>query len=77
MNKHKSKTIVPENYQSKLSIYETQTAIGFIKNRFQYYLQTLLNLKRVSAPLFVLSASGFNDLLNGDDHVSFMIPFLN
>lgn len=77
MNKHKSKTIVPENYQSKLSIYETQTAIGFIKNRFQHYLQTLLNLKRVSAPLFVLSASGLNDWLNGDEPVSFMIPYLN
>src|SRR5690554_887967 len=77
MNKHKSKTIVPENYQSKLSIYETQTAIGFIKNRFQYYLATLLNLKRVSAPLFVLSKSGLNDWLDGDKPVSFLIPYLN
>lgn len=53
-----SKTIVPKNYTSKLNIYETQTAIGYIKNRFQYYLQAILNLKRVSAPLFVLSSSG-------------------
>lgn len=72
-----SKTIVPKDYTSKLNIYETQTAIGFIKNRFQHYLQTLLNLKRVSAPLFVLSKTGLNDWLNGDEPVSFIIPYLN
>lgn len=75
--KPSSQTIVPKNYKSKLNVYETQTAIGFIKNKFQYYLESLLNLKRVSAPLFVLSSSGLNDWLNGDEPVSFTIPYLN
>ena len=71
-----SNTIVPENYISKLNIYQTQTAIGFIKNRFQHYLDKLLNLKRVTAPLFVLENTGLNDWLNGDEPVSFLIPYL-
>lgn len=72
-----SNTVVPKNYKSKLDIYQTQTAIGFIKNRFQHYLDKLLNLKRVSAPLFVLEKSGLNDWLDGDTPVSFTIPYLN
>ncbi len=77
MEKVLSYTIVPKDYKSKLNIYQTQTAIGFIKNRFQYYLDKMMNLKRVSAPLFVLEKSGLNDWLNGDEPVSFMIPYLN
>lgn len=75
--KNNSNTIVPKEYKSKLDIYQTQTAIGYIKNRFQYYLDKLLNLKRVSAPLFVLEKSGLNDWLDGDEPVSFKIPYLN
>src|SRR5690554_5436971 len=72
-----SKTIVPKNYQSKLNLYDTQTAIGFIKNVFQHNLGLELNLKRVTAPLFVLTETGINDGLNGENPVSFMVPSLN
>ncbi|MCL2196481.1 MAG: aspartate--ammonia ligase [Treponema sp.] len=60
-----SKLILPENYQSVLSVYETQKAIGAIKHQFEDHLSKALNLKRVSAPLFVEPQSGLNDDLNG------------
>ena len=60
-----SKLIVPKNYRSVLSIYETQTAIGKIKRTFEDNLSRALNLKRVSAPLFVEPQTGLNDDLNG------------
>lgn len=60
-----SKTFIPQNYKSALSLYETQTAIGFIKRCFEDKLSAALNLKRVSAPLFVEPATGLNDDLNG------------
>ena len=53
------------DYQSKLSLKETQRAIKFIKDGFQKKLGETLNLTRVSAPLFVLKSSGLNDDLNG------------
>ncbi len=56
---------IPKDYQSKLSIYETQLAIGSLKRIFEENLCRALNLKRVSAPLFVDSQSGLNDNLNG------------
>jgi len=60
-----SKLALPKNYQSVLSVYETQKAIGAIKRRFEDHLSKALNLKRVSAPLFVEPQSGLNDDLNG------------
>ena len=60
-----SKTIIPKNYCSVLSLYETQTAIGIIKRTFEDKLSAALNLKRVSAPLFVEPSTGLNDDLNG------------
>lgn len=60
-----SKTTIPNNYKSKLSLYETQKAIGFIKRNFEDNLKDRLNLKRVSAPLIVSSDKGINDDLNG------------
>ena len=56
---------LPKGYTPKLSIYDTQTAIGLIKRDFQDRLSTALNLKRVTAPLFVDPATGLNDNLNG------------
>ena len=44
---------IPADYQSSLTMYETQTAIGNIKKTFEHELARSLNLKRVSAPLFV------------------------
>jgi len=60
-----SKLIVPKDYRSALSLYETQTAIGVIKRQFEDYLSLALNLKRVSAPLFVDPKTGLNDNLSG------------
>lgn len=72
------KTIVPKNYQSTLNVYDTQTAIGFIKRCFEEALTGSLKLKRVSAPLFVDERSGLNDNLNGHERpVKFDVPALN
>ncbi|MCL2210580.1 MAG: aspartate--ammonia ligase [Treponema sp.] len=60
-----SKLVLVENYQPVLPVYETQKAIGVIKRLFEDYLSKALNLKRVSAPLFVEPQSGLNDDLNG------------
>ncbi|MBQ5956081.1 MAG: aspartate--ammonia ligase [Clostridia bacterium] len=66
---------IPSGYRSMLSIYDTQRAIEYIKHIFQHYMKTKMNLKRVSAPLFVEENSGLNDNLNGYERpVSFDIP---
>ena len=67
-------TTIPEGYRSLLSIYDTQKAIGLLKRLFEDNLAALLNLYRVSAPLFVAENSGVNDNLNGYERpVSFDI----
>lgn len=67
-----------KNYKSKLDIKQTQEAIKFIKDSFQKKLSSVLNLHRVSAPLFVKKSSGLNDDLNGTERkVSFTIKDLN
>ena len=60
-----STTIIPKGYKPALSLYETQDAIGLVKRSFEDSLSQKLNLKRVSAPLFVDPATGLNDDLNG------------
>jgi len=68
------KTTIPEGYRSLLSIYDTQKAISLLKRLFEDRLGALLNLYRVSAPLFVDEKSGLNDNLNGYERpVSFDI----
>ena len=70
-----SKVFLPEGYKTPLSVYEMQRAIEFIKSNFQVNLSNALNLRRVSAPLFVDENSGLNDNLNGYERpVSFDIP---
>ena len=70
-----SKLFIPENYKSPLDVYKTQKAISFIKQSFQARLSEAMNLKRVSAPLFVTEASGLNDNLNGTERpVTFDVP---
>lgn len=72
-----SKTIIPTNYESVLNVYDTQTAIGFIKRCFEEALTGSLKLKRVSAPLFVHQQSGLNDNLSGVERpVQFDVPSL-
>ena len=70
-----SKVLIPEGYKTPLSVYEMQRAIEFIKSNFQWNLGYALNLRRVSAPLFVEERSGLNDNLNGYERpVGFDIP---
>ena len=70
-----SKSYIPEGYRPTLTLYETQAAISLIKRKFQDSLALALNLKRVSAPLFVDPATGLNDDLNGVERpVSFDVP---
>lgn len=52
-------------YQSQLSLLETERAIKFIKDNFEKELSKALKLTRVSAPLFVQPETGLNDNLNG------------
>jgi aspartate--ammonia ligase len=60
-----SKIRIPAGYASSLTLYETQMAIGILKRRLEDGLCAALNLKRVSAPLFVDPSTGLNDNLNG------------
>lgn len=70
-----SQLILPENYESKLNLQETEIAIKLIKDTFERRLAESLRLTRVSAPLFVNANSGLNDDLNGVERpVSFDIP---
>lgn len=57
--------VVPSNYNSKMSIKDTEIAIKFIKDLFEHMLAETMNLTRVSAPLFVRPETGLNDNLNG------------
>ena len=67
--------IIPEGYKPILDAYDTQRAIAHIKANFQEEFASALNLKRVSAPLFVTQSSGLNDNLNGYERpVDFDIP---
>lgn len=70
------KSFIPAGYVSKLSVYDTQRAIGLGKRLFADRLAAGLNLFRVSAPLFVEGGTGLNDDLNGWERpVSFDIPY--
>ena len=66
---------IPNGYKPLLDTYDTQRAIEYVKTAFQSEFSSALNLKRVSAPLFVTEESGLNDNLNGYERpVSFDIP---
>ena len=70
-----NKLYIPDGYKPQLDRYDTQRAIAYIKETFQEEFASALNLKRVSAPLFVTEASGLNDNLNGIERpVSFDVP---
>ncbi len=70
-----SKLTIPKGYRPKLGLYDTQAAIEVIKENFVKELTAALNLRRVTAPLFVESKSGLNDDLNGFERaVAFDIP---
>ena len=70
-----NKIFIPEGYRPLLDEYDTQRAIAYIKQTFQSEFASALNLKRVSAPLFVTESSGLNDDLSGVERpVSFDVP---
>ena len=70
-----SGSFIPPCYAPKLNLYDTQKAIGLLKRLFEDTLGGSLNLRRVSAPLFVEASTGLNDDLNGVERpVSFDIP---
>ena len=57
--------VIPSDYQSNMTIRETEKAIKFVKDSFQRNLIKNFGFERVSAPLFVKSNTGVNDDLNG------------
>lgn len=57
--------IIPEKYDPRLTIRETQDAIKYIRDTFQKEMGREMHLERISAPLFVEKSSGLNDDLNG------------
>ena len=64
--------VIPQHYDPRLSVRQTQEAIKYIRDTFQRELGREMNLERISAPLFVDRASGLNDNLNGTERpVSF------
>lgn len=70
--------IIPEKYKRKLLAETTEVAIKMIKQHFQTALAEALNLRRVTAPLFVLSGTGLNDDLNGTERaVSFPVKAMD
>ncbi|MBR2354436.1 MAG: aspartate--ammonia ligase, partial [Clostridia bacterium] len=70
-----NKIFIPEGYKPLLGEYDKQRAISYIKQTFQTEFAAALELKRVSAPLFVTEGSGLNDNLNGYERpVSFDVP---
>lgn len=70
--------IIPKKYSTPLDNYDMQNAIDIIRSNFQNKLSKNLNLKRVSAPLFVSRNIGINDDLTGKERpVNFDIPDLD
>ncbi|MBO7269880.1 MAG: aspartate--ammonia ligase, partial [Bacteroidales bacterium] len=60
-----SRLILPKDYRSPLDLKQTEHGIKQIKDFFQQSLSSELRLRRVTAPLFVLSGQGINDDLSG------------
>lgn len=60
-----AKLIIPKGYTPAIDFMESQRAIKKIKDYFQQELAYGLNLRRVSAPLFVAPETGLNDNLSG------------
>jgi len=58
---------IPQDYRLKLAPETMEQAIKTIKTSFQRSLAEALDLRSVTAPLFVLSGTGINDDLNGTE----------
>lgn len=67
---------LPDNYDPKMTVRETEKAIKYIRDTFQSEFGKQMNLERISAPLFVERKTGLNDNLNGTERpVSFDVPW--
>lgn len=78
MDKNFETLILPENYDPKMDVRQTEEGIKGIKDYFEQALARELNLSRISAPLFVKPESGLNDNLNGVERpVNFDIKALD
>lgn len=65
---------LPKGYRATLDLKKTEQGIKQIKDFFQSSLSSELKLRRVTAPLFVLSGTGVNDNLSGKERaVNFQI----
>lgn len=70
--------IIPAKYRQKLLPETTEVAIKMVKDAFQTTLARELKLRRVTAPLFLLTGTGLNDDLNGVEHaVAFTIDAMD
>lgn len=70
--------VIPDDYQVKLGVRETETAIKKVKDYFQIEFAKKLSLQRVSAPMFVKLNTGLNDNLSGvEKAVDFTITALD
>jgi aspartate--ammonia ligase len=68
---------IPATYSPLLGVLDTERAIKLVKDSFERELAAALNLRRVTAPLFVPAGKGINDDLNGTERpVSFPVPAL-
>lgn len=68
------KLYIPKSYRARVAPETMEQAILMLKQGFQGRLANKLHLRRVTAPLFVLSGTGINDDLNGTERaVSFKI----
>lgn len=68
---------LPKDYRPTMVPETMEQAIKFIKDTFQTELSKELCLRRVTAPLFVLSGTGLNDDLNGSERaVTFPVKHL-
>ena len=56
---------LPKDYRPLFDVKHIEAAIKDIKDFFERQLAAALNLRRVTAPLFVRSGLGINDDLNG------------
>ena len=69
---------IPKQYQSKLTVRETEKGIKALKDYFEANLANRLGLNRISAPLFVFRETGLNDDLNGVERpVRFSVKNVN
>ena len=73
-----SKLIFPKEYFPLLDFKQTEKAIKLLKDFFETNLSSELQLRRVTAPLFVIKGAGLNDDLSGTERaVTFPIKDMN